>query len=295
VQPVDVLYKLSAADLDSYKYATLQCQGNNHYFWNWGGSAGSLQAVQPDPLQGVSATGAAFTAFATVPSPGEPGKAAFLWELHATDPDTAGANAKRCEFSLGWREYAYPGKVLSRQIRLPANEDFWWAVAVRPEDWRGTSSRDSQILWQWHDGYGGGLPPFLSLITYGNRMVIQVTHDMSTTPRNSTLTRVVPWVQDNWTPNSWLRFVVQARKDLVNPANGYVRVWMDGRQIVDYSGPFGYNVTQPDYAKVGIYHWISAANLWDPAMPMRRMHSKGPVQVSHRDGYTWQSIDRLMD
>ena len=37
-----------------------------------------------------------------------------------------------------------------------------------------------------------------------------------------------------------MRFIVQARKDTVVPANSYVKVWLDGQQIVDYHGPFGY-------------------------------------------------------
>lgn len=301
VQAADVAYNFSAAKPESFRYPTLQCQGNNHYFWTWTGTQGQPVVPAPNPLLGTASDNTPFAAFSTVDSPGEPaaggaaGKKAFRWELHKTDPDTAGAAAKRCEFSFGWKEYTYPGKALSKQMGLPANQDFWWAVAVRPGDTRMTSTKDSQILWQWHDAYGGGLPPFLSLIAAGGQLSLQIVHDPNTNPSNSTLKRVFPWTTSNWTPDTWMRFIVQARKDTVVPANSYVKVWLDGQQIVDYHGPFGYLVPQMDYAKVGIYHWISTANPWEDVAPVRVLHTKGPVQVNHRAGYTWQSINEVMD
>jgi len=299
VQAADILYNFSASNPDTYKHPTLQCQGANHYFWRWAYSAGEFINPPPNPLRGVAPDGSTFDAFSTVPSPGEPEgaapKSAFRWELRATDPDTAGTNAKRCEFSLGWKEYSYPGRVFTRQIGLPANEDYWWAVDIQAEDWTATASNDWQSLWQWHDAYGGGLPPFLALLTHGNEMLIELTYDLNSKPSHSTLQRRRPWVIKNWTPNKWMRFIVKARKDLVNPANSYVSIWLDGTQIVDYHGPFGYNVPQMDYAKVGIYHWLSTANKWDPSVPSRVMYSKGPVQVRHQEGYSWQSINQLLD
>jgi hypothetical protein len=287
---------LSASQVDSYRYPTIQCQGNNWYFWDWGGQSGYYKNPQPNPLYGT-ADGQPFAAFSTVPSPGEAGKAAFQWELRATDPDTAGTGAKRCEFSLGWKEYSYPGKVFARQAGLPANTDLWWAVAVRTEDWSASASgNDWQTLWQWHDAYGGGLPPFLALLAHGQDWTVRMVYDMSPTPSNATLKTIDLWTA-SVSPDRWARFVVKARKDLVTPSQSYVQVWYDGKQIVDYHGPFGYNVPQMDYAKVGIYHWISAANEWDPSVPSRRMWSKGPVMAYDRAGagYTWDSLDAALD
>jgi hypothetical protein len=178
---------------------------------------------------------------------------------------------------------------------LPANRDFWWAVAVNTEDRsRASESSDKQILWQWHESYGGDLPPFLALVAYGNRWYLQLIHDPNRNPDNATLTKVRLWGAAI-TPGTWQRFVVKARKDLAAPNDSYVRVWRNGLRIVDYHGPFGYNVPQTDYAKVGLYKWISASNIWTSSMPARRTWSKGPVQVDDRAGYTWQSIDALLD
>jgi hypothetical protein len=294
VQHADVVYAASASNPDSYRYTGIQCQGTNWYFWEWGGSSARWASKQPDPVTGV-ASGTSFNAFSSVASPGETSKRAFRWELHASDPDTAGAGAKRCEMRMAWKEYSYPGKVFARQIGLPANKNNWWAVAVRTEDWSASArSNDWQILWQWHDSYGGDLPPFLDLAAKGNEWYLQATYDTHSTPSTSTLTRLTLW-SGTVTPKTWQRFVVKARKDLSTPGNSFVQIWLNGKQIVNYRGPFGYHVTQLDYAKVGLYHWISSKNLWDSVIPARRMWSKGPVLVSDRSGYTWQSINAMLD
>jgi hypothetical protein len=290
----DVVYNISASDLDSYKYATVQCQGTNSYFWDWGGQYGYFRSPLPLSIVGTGSSGS-FLAFSTVASPGESSKSAFHWDVHSTDPDTAGTGSKRCEFSLGWKEYSYPGKVFSRQVGLPANKNYWWGVAVRTEDWAATASvNDWQIVWQFHDGYGGGLPPFLDLAVKGSQWVLQGTYDMSTTPKDSTLKKLVLW-SSTMPANTWARFIVKTRKDLVTPANSFVQVWLNGQQIVNYRGPIGYNVPQMDYAKVGVYKWISSANVWSSNVPARRTWTKGPVMVNDRSGYTWQAINGLLD
>jgi hypothetical protein len=295
VVPADVVYDFSAADPRSYRNATLQCQGTNYYFWKWNSDSAGPVEPQPNPLHGTDTDGTPFTAFSVVPSPGERDKLAFQWDLRMTDPDTAGSGAKRCEFSFGWKEYSYPGKSLTRQISLPANQDTWWAVAVNTEDWSETGhSNDWQVLWQWHDAFGGGLPPFLSLAVHGAEWQLQMAYDPARRPTNSTLKKRTLWTADV-PPNTWARFVVKARKNLLDFDESDVQVWLNGKRIVSYHGPFGYNVPQDDFAKVGIYHWISQANVWDPTVPARRMWSKGPVQVNDRAGYTWQSIDALLD
>jgi hypothetical protein len=294
VQQSDIVYAANASDPNSYKYSAIQCQGGNAYFWEWGGSSGRWVTPIPDPVTGVD-SGLTFNAFSTVASPGESTKRAFRWELHRSDPDTAGTDAKRCEMRMSWNEYNYPGKVLARQIGLPANENNWWGVAVRQEDWSPSArSNDYQILWQWHDAYGGDLPPFLNLAAKGNQWSLQATYDTNSTPSNSTLTKMTLWT-GTITPNTWQRFIVKARKDMTTPSNSFVQIWLNGTQIVNYHGPFGYQVAQMDYAKVGIYHWISTKNLWDTIQPVRRMWSKGPVLINDRSGYTWQSVDAVLN
>lgn len=302
VQPTDVLYNLSAADPESYKYPTLQCQGDNHYFWNWGSYSGHYVQPPPNPLYGTDPALGTFTAFSIAPPQQAEEKPSFQWDVRKTDPDTSGQGAKRCEFSLGWRIMSYPGKVQVDRMGLKANETYWWAVAVKAEDWSSTvrnNENDWQILWQWHDFGGPGLPPYLALHAKGNRWFMQLAYDTNATPSNSTLKKLWPW-QAEMRPGTWNRFIVKARKDLTTRENSFVQVWLNGTLIVDYHGPLGYNLPDADYPKVGLYKWFSVSptttpNVWHDSQPARRMWSKGPVQVKDRAGYSWVSIDPLLD
>ena len=295
VRPQDIVYRFSAADADSYRRATLQCQGTNKYFTaGKGGGGGRQEKSLSGGLMGTDDQGQSFAAFSVVPSPGEPGKSAFQWQVRPTDPDTAGSGAKRCEFSAGWKDLA-PERSVVRLAGLQANQVNWWAVAVRTDDWAASGeANDWQVLWQWHDAYGGGLPPFLNLSAKGNHWYLQLVYDPNPTPKDATLKRVALWDAPH-VPNTWARFVVKSRKDMQSPSSSFVQIWLDGRQVVDYHGLFGYAVPQVDYAKVGIYHWISTANKWHPDVPLRRTWTKGPVQVNDNTGYTWESIDALLD
>lgn len=298
VQPADIVYRVQAGNFDSYKYTTVQCAGRNWPFWVWTGSYGMPMSPSPSVVNSTY-TGGIYPAYSTVDSVGEPGTSAFQWEVRPTDLDTAGAGTKRCELSLGWKEYSYPGKVLAKQVGLAPNQDLWWAVAVKTEDWGASAgSNDWQSLWQWHDAHGvNGLPPYVAAMAQGNRWFIRIAHDPNRPPQQEphdrTTTETDIWSEE-MPPNTWGRFVVKARKDTVNPADSYLQVWLNGRQIVNYRGPLGYLVPEMDYAKIGVYHW-GGKNQWNPAVPARRMWTKGPVQVLDRPGYSWLSIAPLLD
>lgn len=60
VQAADVAYNFSAGKPESFRYPTLQCQGNNHYFWTWTGTQGQPVVPAPDPLLGTSPDGTRF-------------------------------------------------------------------------------------------------------------------------------------------------------------------------------------------------------------------------------------------
>ncbi len=51
----------------------------------------------------------------------------------------------------------------------------------------------------------------------------------------------------------WHSIVSLADFDWRPKGNGGVAVWLDGKEIVNYHGPFGYNTTEPPYFKFGIY------------------------------------------
>lgn len=47
--------------------------------------------------------------------------------------------------------------------------------------------------------------------------------------------------------------IVQQVKFTADVVGGSYKVWLDGRQIVDYHGPLGYPASKPPYLKIGIY------------------------------------------
>jgi hypothetical protein len=51
----------------------------------------------------------------------------------------------------------------------------------------------------------------------------------------------------------WHSLVSVADFDWRPQGNGGVTVWLDGKEIVNYHGPFGYITTRPNYFKFGIY------------------------------------------
>ena len=67
-------------------------------------------------------------------------------------------------------------------------------------------------------------------------------------------------------------------------ASPQLRTWINGRLVVNYSGPVGFNVppTQP-YVKHGIYHW-TIQNAWDTRLPQRTVHFRRAVLVNDSRG-----------
>jgi hypothetical protein len=51
--------------------------------------------------------------------------------------------------------------------------------------------------------------------------------------------------------NVWHDFIVNVKWSWEE--DGYCRVWIDGHQVVDDSGPIGYNDARGPYFKTGIY------------------------------------------
>jgi hypothetical protein len=267
----DLLSHVKASERGSYTGTTLQCMG------------GKPKWDPPRANELVSGNDGK-PRFAVVAAPGQAAEKAFYFAVRKEDPDTLGTNVRRCEIAVA-------------RVPLPRNRDFWWGTAVKADDWSGT--KDRQILWQWHDGDDAprGLDPFLSLIAEGNTLRLMVASSTAAqdkaTRDNSTSEMVNSTI--NWKASDWLRFVVQARVDTNNQNNGFVRVWMNGTLVADYHGPLGYRLTAPDYAKIGLYHWLgNNQNPIDQRYPLRQVWNKGTVLAYHRDGYNWESIDRLL-
>lgn len=208
----------------------------------------------------------------------------YTFRITRNDPPTSGVNAQRCE-----RYFSANGQA------LPQGRDLWFGVRLKTDNAWGAGT--SRIIWQWHEASTtSGLSPHLSATVNGDNLRIIVNHNNNETLSSATTSRTTIFNSNIWTPGVWRDFVVQAHVDPSPGGAGFVKVWMDGQVIADYTGPVGYRYSQPrDYAKIGIYHWNSAANRWlDEAAQELSARYSGALAALHEPGYTHDSIRRLL-
>ncbi len=207
-----------------------------------------------------------------VDDPQAPGKKVFAFRTNVNDPVTAGN--PRCELS------ASP----TRKGRLPINETFWFAVGFSLPNWTATS--DAQIIAQWHvDGGGIALSPLLALSVQGDKLGLILRHNANYPVSMATTVDVVALDTATLPINKWTYLVFKARLS-TNKADGpFLQVWQDGRQVVNYSGPIGYNLSDnAPFAKLGFYHWIESSNRWPVDVPTRTVLVRTPIIVSDKAG-----------
>jgi hypothetical protein len=91
---------------------------------------------------------------------------------------------------------------------------------------------------------------------------------------------MVLWSTPEAPANEWVTVVTQALVSTQSAREPFVKTWLNGKQIVNYIGPVGYNQpTVHSYAKHGIYHWVDNFNPWEMAQPTRVLHLKDPVLI----------------
>lgn len=236
----------------------------------WGNvqCVGQIRASQDVPEAGIAGTAlpGGTLRFGRVADPDGGAVPAYQFTLDADDPTTASSH--RCELAL-----------TGGRGMLPRDQVFWHAFAVRLSDQAGTT--DEQALAQWHAGdTSGGMLPIYTLLQRGNQLRLVLRYDSSATPARASTTTLTVWRSLGSQAGRWLSFVTQAQLSPRDGSGGFVRTWLDGQRIVDYSGPVGYD--QPaasPYVKHGIYHWVDASNPWDLRLPTRSVLQRRPLVV----------------
>lgn len=137
-----------------------------------------------------------------------------------------------------------------------AMEDRWFGMSIWVPSWVDTSPVTSwNSIGQWH-GSSGNEPG-----------IIHLWHDSDDNLVIETRTASVSLPKDWWNyttdtvhysgpmpKDQWIDLVFNYRFD--HTESGFFRVWMNGRQIVDYSGPVGFKHSPGDsvaYVKIGNY------------------------------------------
>ena len=113
------------------------------------------------------------------------------------------------------------------------------------------------VLAQWHGAdkkYLGeaARSPALAFRYSGGRLRITICHSPDRIVRRpSSVPLQTLFESDQFALGTWHDFVVQAKWSCQH--DGCVNVWWNGRQVVSYSGPVGYNDDFGPYFKFGIY------------------------------------------
>ncbi|WP_083748889.1 heparin lyase I family protein [Pelomonas sp. KK5] len=205
---------------------------------------------------------------AVVTPPGNPLRGIVLRTAQG-DPMTSGA--PRCEFTFTANARSF----------LPEASDFWQAQKIWVEDW--SQAGDMQLVYQWHDtDFPLALNPLMALVVQGGTAFLQVRWETSGKPTTgkSTIATKDIWIGPaNTFTGRWATIVVQARISPDPARQPFLKFWIDGRLLADYSGPLGYiQPGKPVYGKLGFYHWLQG-NMWDPRYPIRSIYVRRAVTV----------------
>jgi hypothetical protein len=208
------------------------------------------------------------------------GVRAFRLQADAIDPLPINVSP-RCEL------VAYP----MLGSALPQGEIFWFAFSFWADDWAGT--RDEQLIAQMHiqEPQNILLNPFFAMVVRGSELRVELRHNDRTVPDKAS-TQLVTAARLAMPVRQWVSAVVQARISTHAKQKPFLRLWLNGQLVADYSGPFGY-VLPPSghaYQKVGIYHW-NANNPWDYKIPSRALLIGAVIATQDTEGrYSHESL-----
>ena len=137
-----------------------------------------------------------------------------------------------------------------------AMEDRWFGMSVWVPSWVDTSNVTSwNSIGQWH-GSSGNDPGILHIWhDHEDNLVIESrTANVSLPTDWWNYTTDTTHYSQPMPKDQWIDLVFNYRFD--HTENGYLRVWMNGNQIIDYSGPFGFRHSagaSVAYIKLGSY------------------------------------------
>ncbi len=139
-------------------------------------------------------------------------------------------------------------------------ETYWYGFSVQfPADWQPDTQ--AELFAQWIGGNGGSPP--LAIYVRGDE------YQVTSRPKAGDTAKV--WWAGPVTPDrgKWVDWVFEIRWS--SAADGRVRVWKDGRQVVEATGPNMAPVDPAPYFKFGIYKW-----------PWKASEQETPSKVTRR-------------
>lgn len=232
----------------------------------------------PAGISGSSVNGSTVR-IGRVADPDDANKSAYWFRVDQTDPLTN--SGYRSEFS-----WDAPGSRILPKVR------YLTGLCVRLPDWTSVPTGDKLLIWQIHGKTD--IQPWLSLNFDGSRLYLHQTWDDSYPPTNVAGDANEITTTLSWTPNTWMRFVIDFTWD--ETGGGVLKAYINGTSVLNYTGRLGFNEgTSPySYLKVGVYKW-SSGNVWTTTgtLSTRDMYVKGPV-VFRTDTATASELDTLL-
>ena len=240
-QPLPTPSAIAASDILSQARQDIPFSSQSGYTAQTLGQHIEVESIPETGIHGTRLANGDTIRIGKVEDPANFGRKALVFQVSPTDPDTSGS--KRSELAM--------------EPNIELNKVYWVAFRAFVYDWGRLRPDDESILgMQVHSGDDPrGLSPSLCLCVVDARAnfeVISLTYPGSNpTPRTFTKTRHAkrPVRFGRWTD-----FVFRFRQSITS--SGMLQVWMDGEQIVDYTGGLGFNTPGfKDYMKFGYYNW----------------------------------------
>lgn len=178
--------------------------------------------------------------FGKAADPADPSKKVLLFAPNKFDGLVSGA--PRCEVSW-W--HSQPGK-------LKTGTDIWYAFGLYLPNW--TVVPREIVISQWHQECC--VNPWAVVILQDEKFKLQLRWNSSSNPTQAG-NSAREWQSPGIPTSKWTVFVVKAKITPKVGEGGYYKVWRDGVQVADYSGPISYNTgdARVPWAKFGAYPW----------------------------------------
>ena len=143
---------------------------------------------------------------------------------------------------------------LKDDYNAPLGKDYWYSFSTYiPNNF--PLRKPNCVIAQWHGEHDDGeesRSPVLAHRYAGGDLIIDIRYSSTKIQHANDGTRKTLHEEKNFRRGVWHDFlyhVVWSPDD-----NGRVEGWLDGRQVIDYRGPVGYNDDEGPYFKFGLYH-----------------------------------------
>jgi hypothetical protein len=200
-----------------------------------------------------------------VQDPADAGKQCWRFQIHNTDPDTAGSSGqKRAEFRFNPNVNA----------GVPLTAGYWFRVP----NYKAVT--DQFMVIQWHSNDSLGWAPWWAMWFVAGVMRFRCFVRTGSSAYTENINIVMP----DWLPDHWYKLVVSFKASTSdNLQGGYIKVWLEDLLILDFVGNIGFQ-ENGEYLKSGIY--LPGQNSpYDTSVPLRTVYGKGPYVMygDHKD------------